>query len=224
MAGKTLTQLSLMVRQAADMVNDPFVGDATLGDDATEIPTLINDGLRDLYLAYTAHYSDAYLLSQAFTVASGGTTSPLPASFLKSRGVDYFFNNRWWPVPHFTWRERGTFHSGRRAHRIDTVIRLDPIHLDLSGNYQLWYYPVAPTLVAGTDTLDPLMDQWSDFVVSYAAAKCLAKAKQDPSAQTGMMSYILGKLASEAMRRDDEPDQAPDVDGDSIAAENNWGF
>ena len=221
---KTLTQLCLMARQSADMVNDPFVGDATAGDDPTEIPTLINDGLRDLYLAYTKHYTDAYLLSQSFTVAAGVTTSPLPATFLKSRGVDWFSGSKWYPLRHFNWRERYTYHSGRRAHRIDTVVRLDPISIDLSGTYQIWYYPTAPVLVAGTDTLDVLMDQWSDFIVSYAAAHMLTKAKLDNSQQLGIMKYHLDKLPEEAERRDSEPEQAPDVESDAGALDPAWGL
>src|SRR4051812_48138767 len=185
---KTLAQLILLARQSADMENDPLCDDA-------EITVYINDGLRDLYLAYTTHYTDAYLLSQSFTVASGATTSPLPANYLKSRGVDWFSGNRWYPLRHFNWRERGTYHSGRRAHRIDTVIRLDPIAMDLSGSYQLWYYPTAPVLTGPSSTLDVLMDQWSDFIVSYAAAHMLTKAKLDNTQQTNLMSYVLAKLA-----------------------------
>jgi hypothetical protein len=216
MAGKTLTTLILLSRQSADMENDPLCDDA-------EITVYINDGLRDLYLAYVKNYTDAYLLSVPFTVASGATTSPLPALFLKSRGVDWFSGNRWYPLKHFNWRERGSYHSGRRAHRIDTVIRLDPIALDLSGSYLLWYYPTAPVLVAGSDTLDVLMDQWSDFVVNYAAAHMLTKAKLDNTQQTNLMTYVLGKLSEEAQRRDSEPEQAPDVDG-QVDADAAWGF
>jgi hypothetical protein len=218
MAGKTLTQLILLARQSADMENDPLCDD-------TEVTTYLNDGLRDLYLAYTKYYTDAYLLLQTpIVVASGATTAPLPANYLKSRGVDWWSGNRWYPLLHFTWRERGSYHSGRRAHRIDTVIRLDPVNLDLSGTYQLWYYPTAPVLVNPTDVLDVLMDQWSDFVVNYAAAHMLTKAKLDNSSQTGAMSYVLDKLSSEAQRRDSEPEQAPDVDSDSAWCDPAWGF
>ena len=91
MAGKSLTTLILLARQSADMENDPLCDDA-------EITVYINDGLRDLYLDYTKYYTDAYLLSAPFTVASGATTSPLPAAFLKSRGVDWYSGSRWWPL------------------------------------------------------------------------------------------------------------------------------
>jgi hypothetical protein len=212
---KTLSQLILLARQSADMEGDPLCDDP-------EITVYVNDGLRDLYLAYTTHYTDAYLLSQQFTVATGVTTAPLPTGYLKSRGVDWFTGNRWKPLGHFNWRERGSYHSGRRAHRIDTVIRLDPIHLDLSGSYQIWYYPTAPVLTAPSSALDVLMDQWSDFIVSYAAAHMLTKAKLDNSQQLGLMKYNLDKLAGEAERRDSEPEQAPDVEAG--AADADWGF
>jgi len=212
---KTLAQLILLARQSADMENDPLCDDA-------EITVYVNDGLRDLYLAYTTHYTDAYLLSQAFTVASGATTAPLPTGYLKSRGVDWWSGNRWIPLRHFNWRERGSYHSGRRAHRIDTVIRLDPIQLDLSGIYQIWYYPTAPVLTGPSSALDVLMDQWSDFIVSYAAAHMLTKAKLDNTQQTNLMSYVLEKLAGEAERRDSEPEQAPDVEANGT--DEAWGF
>jgi hypothetical protein len=215
---KSLTNLILLARQSADMENDPLCDD-------TEITTYVNDGLRKLYLAYVKVYTDAYILSQSFTVAPGATTAPLPALFLKSRGVDIFFNSRWSPVRHFTWRERGSYHSGRRAHRVDTLIRLDPEFLDLSGSYRIWYYPTAPVLVTGTDVLDGLMDQWSDFIVDYAASRMLVKAKLDPSAQFGNMNAVIEAMSQEAPRRDDEPDQAPDVDADSQnGVYSDWGF
>lgn len=213
---KTLSQLILLARQSADMENDPLCDD-------TEITTYVNDGLRDLYLAYVKVFTDAYILSQAFSITSPATTSPLPATFLKSRGVDFLIGSRWRPVRHFTWRERASYHSGRRAHRIDTVIRLDPEWHDMSGSYRLWYYPTAPVLVNAGDLLDALMDQWSDFVVAYAAAHMLTKAKLDNQQQLNIMGYVLTKLGEEAPRRDDEPDQAPDIQGEGADDAFGWG-
>src|SRR3954471_7976299 len=100
MAGKSLTTLILLARQSADMENDPLCDD-------TEITVYLNDGLRDLYLAYTKNFTDAYLTSAPFPVAPGATTSPLPADYLKSRGVDWYSGSRWYPLKHFNWRERG---------------------------------------------------------------------------------------------------------------------
>lgn len=202
---KTLVQLEMLARQSADMEGDPLV-------DSFEARSYINDGLRDLYLAYTKVFTDAYLLSQTFTVTAGATTAPLPTGFLKARGVDFQFSGRWRPVRHYTWRERDTYHSGRRAHRIDTVIRFDPEWLDMSGTYRIWYYPTAPVLVNSSDALDALMDQWSDFVVAYAAERMLIKAKLGADSQRAIQAYVLTKLSEEAARRDDEPDQAPDVE------------
>lgn len=215
MATKTLAQLILLSRHSADMENDPLCEDP-------EITVYINDGLRDLYLAYVKHYTDAYLLSQPFTVAAGATTSPLPTGYLKSRGVDWWTGNRWVPVRHFNWRERGSYHSGRRAHRVDAVIRLDPVTVDLSGSYQLWYYPTAPVLTAPSSPLDAVMDLWSDFIVAYAAAHMLTKAKLDNSQQLGLMKYHLDKLPEDAKNRDSEPEQAPDVE--ATGADSDWGF
>lgn len=212
---KTLVQLTMLARQSADMEGDPLVDDF-------EVRSYLNDGLRDLYLAYVKVYTDAYLLSQTFTVAAGATTAPLPTGFLKSRGVDFQFGGRWRPCRHYTWRERDTYHSGRRAHRIDTVIRFDPEWLDMSGNYRIWYYPTAPVLVNAADTLDALMDQWSDFVVAYAAERMLIKAKLGTDAQRAIQAYVLTKMAEEAPRRDDEPDQAPDVDSGRM--DDGWGW
>jgi hypothetical protein len=213
---KTLVQLVMLARQSADMEDDPLCDDF-------EVKTYVNDGLRDLYLAYIKVYSDAYLQSQTFTVAAGATTAPLPTGFLKSRGVDFQYSGRWVPVRHYSWRERGTYHSGRRAHRIDSVIRLDPEALDMSGTYRIWYYPTAPVLVNPADPLDGLMDQWSDFIVAYAASKMLIKAKLSPDKQNDAMAYVLNKMVPEAGHRDDEAEQAPDVDN-LDARDDTWGI
>lgn len=215
--GKSLTTLTLLARQAADMENDPLVDD-------TEIAVYINDGLRKLYLEYINVYTDAYLTMQAFTVTAGNVTAPLPANFLRGRGVDYLYNSRYRPLRVYTWRERGTYHSGRRAHRIDTVIRLDPEYLDMSGSYRLWYYPTAPVLVAGSDALDAQMDLWSDYIVDYSASRMLAKAKlyDQATAKLEFAGSVLEDMRAQAPRRDSEPEQAPDADSDAFTALDDW--
>ena len=225
MALHSLTTMILLSRQAADMENDPLCDD-------TEITGYLNDAREKFYLEYTKAFNDAYLTSFAFTIAAGQTTAPIPsitggatADFLASRGLDFFLNGQWRPVGHFTWRERNSYHSGRRAHRVDSLIRLDPIDIDQSGSYRIWYTPKPPQFVVGTDTLDTIEDLYFSFHVDYAAWRMLIKAKLPDAAgaqQTGMASVIAG-MQEDAKNRDSEPEQAPDIDSqDPYGPE--WGF
>jgi len=203
----TLTQLILAARQSADMEGDPLCEDP-------EITTYLNDGLRRLYLAYLLLHTDAYLTSSPFTVAGTATTAPLPATFVRERGLDFFVNGRWKPVRVFQWRNRGSRDAGRRTYRVDALVRLAPDDLDMSGSYRLWYHPTAPVLVNYGDTLDAQMDLYSDYVFNYAAAQMLVKAKLSPASQLAMASFVYERMEAEAPRRQSEPAQAPDADAD----------
>src|ERR1700690_1832623 len=166
MATKNLDTLVLLAQQSADAEpNDPLVG-------TTEWQTYVNDGLRQLYLAYLKCFTDAYLKNVSFASIVSGNTIPLPSDFFKSRGLDRLVGTRWVPVPVFNFRERNSYHSGRRAHRVDSLIRLDPESATFVGDvYRLWYYPSPPTIndsVPGTtDILDAQMDLWSEYVIAY---------------------------------------------------------
>lgn len=199
-----LTSLMLAARQSADMEGDPLCDDA-------EITTYLNDGLKRLYLAYVLLNSDAYLTSASFTVVGAATTAPLPSTFLRERGVDYFVNNRWKPLDVFQWRDRGSRDAGRRTYRVDSLIRFAPDDLDMSGAYRIWYHPTPPVLVADGNVLDAQMDLYSDYIFNYAAAQMLVKAKLSPKAQLDMASFVYERLATEVPRRESEPAQAPDA-------------
>ena len=216
---KTLDTLVLLAQQSANMEpTDPLVGTA-------EWETYVGDGLRELYLAYTKVYTDAYLKSSTFAAIVSGNTIALPSDFLKGRGLDWQVGPNWVTVPVFTWRERNTYRSGRRAHRIDSVIRLDPESLSFVGDvYRLWYYPTAPVLThvtpGVTDVLDAQMDLWGEYIIAYTAMRALVKAKLDHSSQDADMARIYtldgsggmaGNMVVQANQRDSEAGQAPDV-------------
>ena len=219
MATKSLDTLVLLAQQSADMEpNDPLVG-------TTEWETYVNDGLRQLYLAYTKVYTDAYLKSQTFTAIVSGNTIALPSDFLKSRGLDRQVGTRWIPVGVFNFRERNTYSYGRRAHRVDSVIRLDPESATFVGDvYRLWYWPSPPALThitpGVTDILDAQMDLWSEYIIAYAAMRALTKAKLDHATQDADMARIYavdpnggmtGNMVTQANARDSEAEQAPDI-------------
>jgi hypothetical protein len=205
MPGRSLTTLILQARQSADMENDPLCDD-------TEVTAYINDAYGNLYDAFTKAYSDLYLKSTAVTLTTGQTTATIPADFNSSRGLDWLNSSGLYcPVPVFTWRERNTYHLGRRAHRIDSLIRLMPETLDMSGTYRLWYIPLAPVLVLGGDTLDTNLDRWAQYIVDSAAARMLVKAKLDPSAQLQSAQGKLDDMIGQAANRDSDPEQSPDI-------------
>jgi hypothetical protein len=216
---KNLDTLVLLAQQSADMEpNDPLVG-------TTEWQTYVNDGLRELYLAYLKCNTDAYLKNVTFAAIVSGNTIPLPADFLKSRGLDRLAGANWTAVPVFNFRERNTYTGNRRAHRIDSLIRLDPEALTFTGDvYRLWYWPQPPTLndtIPGTtDLLDLQMDLWSEYVIAYAAMRGLVKAKLEHTSQDADMSRIFfqdpeggmsGTMTTQATNRDSESEQAPDA-------------
>jgi hypothetical protein len=209
-----LTSLMLAARQIADMENDPLCDDQ-------EIATWLNDGLKRLYLAYVLLNSDAYLTSAPVVVVGSATTAPLPATFLRERGVDYFVNGRWKPLDVFQWRDRGSRDAGRRTYRVDSLIRFAPDDLDMSGTYRIWFHPTPPVLVEGS-TLDAQMDLYSDYISNYAAAQMLVKAKLSPKAQLDMASFVYDRLDTEVPRRESEPAQAPDAYAGN-GPDDDWG-
>ena len=209
-----------MAQQSAQMEsNDPLVGQS-------EWEQNVNDGLKELYLAYTKVFTDAYLKSQTFTAIVSGNTIALPSDFFKSRGLDRQVGSKWKPIGLFNWRERNTYHNGKRAHRVDSVIRLDPEFLSYAGDvYRMWYYPTPPVLTnvtpGVTDVLDAQMDLWAEYIVAYAAMRALVKAKLEHSSQDADMARIYaidgnggmtGNMVVQANNRDSESEQAPDVD------------
>jgi hypothetical protein len=208
-----------MAQQSADFEsNDPH-------GSTTEWQQLVNDGLRELYLAYLKVYSDVYLKNVTFAAIVSGNTIPLPSDFLKSRGLDRLVGTRWVPVPVFNFRERNTYHSGRRAHRVDSLIRLDPESATFTGDvYRLWYWPTLTPLTditpGVTDILDAQMDLWSEYVIAYAAMRALTKAKLDHTTQDADMARIFqqdpnggmaGTMVTQANQRDSESEAAPDI-------------
>ena len=67
------------------------------------------------------------------------------------------------------------------------------------------YAPTAPTLVAGTDTLDSI-NGWEEFIVLDAAIKCVIKAGQNDTVAllTGRLETQRARIRSLAPRRDQQ--------------------
>lgn len=198
----TFADLKLGALRRADMEFSPVVGDDELGK-------YVNTAIRELQIAYCFCFNDAYLTSATFAITSGNT-SPLPDDFLKGRGVDFNYGGKFRPVPVFNFRERGKYHAGRRAHRIDSVVRIDP-PTAAAGDYVLWYWHTLPPLVADDDTLDPILDGFADFIEITAGIACLTKEQTDTSQLVEAKAAVVERIAVEAGSRDSEPQQSEDV-------------
>lgn len=198
----TFADLKLGALQRADMQLSPLVDDDELG-------RYVNAALKELQVLYCASFNDAYLTSASFTITSGNT-APLPDDFLKGRGLDLKYGAKYRPVPVFNFRERDRYHAGRRAHRIDAVIRIDP-ETNATGDYRLWYWHALPPLVDGTDTLDPILDRFADFIEITAGIACLTKEQTDTSQLVEAKNAVIARITAEASNRDSEPQQSEDV-------------
>lgn len=180
----TLAELRTQVREAADAEGDLHVTDS-------ELTTYINQGGQALHDLVTAANEDYYLDSIDFTLdaASGNAftidtwaMSSLQPRFYKLRGIDYRDGDRWLKVSPYNFAER-------EKYRDDSY----------EGSYRLWYLPKFWALRDDTDELD---EQWSEYVVTYAARKCLRKEESDTSDADRDLATLTQRITSMTQKRD----------------------
>lgn len=168
---KTVTQLRTMIREAADMENSDFISDS-------ELLTYINHGGQAYHRLKIKSGEDYALTSTEFTLTTASNAYSLPATFYNLKGVDYKDGTRWLRVPQFSFAERDKY-------REDS---------GFDGTYRIWYNTDWTELTSSSDTVD---DRDVEYIVLYAARKCLAKEEGD----TRPLDAQLAKLESEVVPR-----------------------
>lgn len=197
----TLANLRTYVRQQADQESSTFISDS-------ELNRYINQGGTELHGLLSTLYEDYYLTSVNFTLSTANTYT-LPANFFKLRGLDYSNAGDWITVPRFSFEERNKWQNRYslgdlqvwRAYRLmQGAIYVLPED-DYAGNYRLWYLYGYTPMASDSDTLSDLMG-WDEYVVLYAALKCLKKEESDSSALQMDLEKLKQRIQAEASNRD----------------------
>lgn len=216
---RTLTQLSLEVRQRADMVNSSFVTDA-------EVTRVINQSWARMYDMLLAAGEDYYLKYvdvstplggyydlPSYTASTGGAASDV----YQIRGVDANYSgNITVNVPRFNWEERNLYLAAPAltpyypivAYRFvqnpntgaDSIQIIPNVSTGVT-NLRVWYYPNPKELVDPTDTIDG-RSGWEEWVVVDAAIKLLTKEESDTSQLERENARIWQQIALAAQNRD----------------------
>ena len=212
MSSITLTNAIVAVRSRADMVGSSFVTD-------DEITRWINEEAAELHDLLVSSFEDEYtIVSGNAVVASGNTISlasstswcPASAPFYKLRGIDRLESGSsdWRKLSMFNFNMRNVRSAGSHWFRsreiryrlVGAAIYLTPDDA-ATGTYRLWYVPGYVDLSAGGDALT-FPENWHQYVLEGAAAKCRLKQEDDASAHLGAKAGLRARIASMAANRD----------------------
>ena len=194
----SLASLRESARQRADQVNSGFVTDA-------ELTNYINLSLTELYdLLVDAYGEDYYTKNPPELITTTGLDNyPLPLDFYKLQGVDL-------QIDSVTFRTLRPFMMAERnRYRLNGGWGEQTNMYKINGNriyflplppagkvFRLWYVPVCPTLVNGTDEFD-FINGWEEYVIIDAAIKMMIKEEssiQELLIQKNAMTQRLIKM------------------------------
>jgi hypothetical protein len=198
------------IRQRTGTVNNDAVTDE-------EITTMANLALANLDLLLATTYEDYRMYPFLATLAGGPGNNmiPLPADFLKLRGVDYGGPNQWITLYGFGLQERNRFSNpvvalsfpyldgaSRRVRVMDNFIYIEPAQL-AGGQYQVWVTPKFAPLVNPTDLLPNYMDTegWVEYAVASAGVKIYTKLLLPAQAFLEDRAYYEGLVRNGAANR-----------------------
>lgn len=158
----------------------------------------IQEAVGELYDIIVSAFPHYYVSSSSFSLSAVNTfdLTTLSPTFYKLRGVDYMFAGTSRPrkVTPLNFAERNRYQS-----------------LNFSGNYTIWYTPLPPALVADGDTLDLILDNWSEFIPVTAAMAGASKENGDLTDLRATKAGIIQRINAAAPNRDGEPGQAADL-------------
>ena len=173
---KTVTQLRTMIREAADMENSDFIADS-------ELLSYINQGGEALHKLKIASNEDYALTSVQFTLTTASNSYTLPATFYNLKGLDYQDGDRWIRVKQFNFAERDRYRDDA----------------GFDGTYRLWYNPVWTELTQASDTVE---DRDHEYIVAYAARKCLVKEESDAREFDAQLAKLERDIIATRAKRD----------------------
>lgn len=203
---QTLANLRLEAQQRANQENKTLVA-------TSEWNRYINEAISELYdlvIAVNPHY---YVRSFPFTLSSVNTLdlTTLTGGFYKLRGVDYVPSavGRAITLHPFNFAERNRV--GYRAYALEGTNLMILPNSNFAGNYTIWYTGIAPTLVADSDTLDMILDVWSEYITVTVAIAAATKEESPIDSLAAQKSLLLERVNKAAANRDGEPAQAADL-------------
>lgn len=233
----TLTTLQTRVKQRANLE----VASSAVLYTTSELTDLINEGIAELYQPLTSSDGQTfYLESTTFTTNAStdtyaiGTGQPINvADFYKLRGVDITFGQNIVNTARpFMWNERnkykwlpGWIYTTPVAYRMVGSGGVGTGSLNIKGaiklipsppgqfNITVWYVPVPPVLVSGSDAFDGV-DGFEEAIVCYAAARLLLKQRRFDHAtvlQQEMERQLDRARAAMGTHDEGEPERVTDV-------------
>lgn len=203
---QTLANLRLEAQQRANQENKTLVA-------TTEWNRYINEAISELYdlvIAVNPHY---YVRSFPFALSSVNTLdlTTLTGGFYKLRGVDYLpsATGRAITLHPFIFSERNK--QGYRAYALEGSNLLILPNSNFAGSYTIWYTAVAPTLTVDGDTLDMILDVWSEYITVTVAIAAATKEESPIDALSQQKALLIERVNKAAANRDGEPAQAADL-------------
>ncbi len=214
----TVATLITRAKQRSDMENRDNVSDS-------EWIMYVNAGYKKLYDLLVAKFEDYFTVSTTFTIAAGATSSTLPASFYKLRGVDRAMDGtaapEYYAILPFNFEKRNSRGFLSRYYSIQPDIRYRIMSNTLMfspedqapGSYRIWYTPVATDLTLTTNTVDGV-NGFEEFIEFDAAIQAIIKEESDASALMAERMKVEQRIIEMAANRDiGEVEAVGDVSG-----------
>lgn len=180
----------------ADMANDPHVSSTTWLRWA-------NRGIEKLHRKLAVLYAGWYVATFDFTLAGGsaGDAVALPAGCRQVLGVSKDPDN----VTLRTTLHRRNFDERDEQYRrtfavVGQTVDIQPFEY-AQGSYRLYYVAGPTVLVAATDTIDPQIEPYVEFVETYMAVKAIGKEESDATDLKADLDAIWTEIEAEAAQR-----------------------
>ena len=229
----TCQSLVSAVRFQTNTENNQIVTDG-------EIIGWLNEGLCQLDMVLISKFDD-YKIAQVLIPwdATNGVV-PLPADFLKLRGLDIQFNasdpDGYVKVNKFNFQKRnrrpygftgpvGYGPYGVEYRLVAQGILIEPVALANQWPYRVWYTPDYIPLVNPGDTLQPYMDsqEWSSIGIKHACVQVLAKQDLDPSTFISQKAELVELITRLSAPNRDAGEPASVCDTRSDYGYGGWG-
>lgn len=222
----SLSQIRLMAKQRADLVNSPFITDP-------EWNTYINQSYFELYDLLVTVYED-YYVKTPYIFATTGTSFEylLPSDFYKVLGVDLGLasdTNAWVTIKKFNFISRNRYVYPQLT---STYLGVFNLRYRVVGNYlyfiptpsggqyiRVWYVPKLIQLLQDTDILVGISG-WSEYVIIDVAIKAMQKEESDVSILMEQKLMMKKRIEEAASNRDAGQ---PDTISDTRTSAERWG-
>lgn len=212
----TLLELRNAAKDLSDMVNSPEVADTTWN-------RWINDGIEKLWRLVTKTDVGGYQTFQNFTLTATNTVA-LPTGFRRLLGVtrDPGIAGQRRSLPKYNFGERDALGQwGPLSYRIiGQTLSIEPA-ATAAGNYAMYYVSGPAVLALDGDAIDTVLEQYDDYVTTWAAVKALGKEESD-TRDLYQDFYKLETDISETLAMRDGDDPSTIVDDDARGPSWPW--